>query len=64
MPCPLREVGYLQDLPDFVPEGDIELVPREHLVVICTGTQGEPALQWQGLRLALMSRFRWKLAIR
>lgn len=37
-----REVGYLQDLPDFVPEGDIELVPREHLVIICTGTQGEP----------------------
>ncbi|MEK9926561.1 MAG: ribonuclease J, partial [Alphaproteobacteria bacterium] len=37
-----REAGYLQDLPDFVPEGDIELVPREHLVVICTGTQGEP----------------------
>ncbi len=37
-----REVGYLQDLPDFVPESDIELVPREHLLVICTGTQGEP----------------------
>jgi len=37
-----REVGYLQDLPDLVPEGDIELVPREHLVIICTGTQGEP----------------------
>ena len=37
-----REVGYLRDLPDFVPEGDVELVPREHLVVICTGTQGEP----------------------
>ena len=37
-----REVGYLQDLPDLVPESDIELVPRENLVVICTGTQGEP----------------------
>lgn len=37
-----REVGYLRNLPDLVPEGDIELVPRSNLVVICTGTQGEP----------------------
>lgn len=37
-----REVGYLHDLPDFVPEGDIDLLPRENIVIICTGTQGEP----------------------
>ena len=37
-----REVGYLQDLPDLVPEGDVDLLPRENIVIICTGTQGEP----------------------
>ena len=37
-----QEVGYLRDLPDFVAEEDIELLPRENIVVICTGTQGEP----------------------
>ena len=37
-----REVGYLRDLPDFVREEDIDLLPRDNLVIICTGTQGEP----------------------
>ena len=37
-----REVGYLNDLPDLVPEADIDLLPPDSLVVICTGTQGEP----------------------
>jgi len=37
-----QEVGYLRDLPDFVAEGDIALLPRENIVIICTGTQGEP----------------------
>ena len=37
-----REVGYLADLPDLVPEGDVDLLPRESIVVVCTGTQGEP----------------------
>ena len=37
-----REAGYLSDLPDLVPEGDVDLLPRESVVVICTGTQGEP----------------------
>ena len=37
-----QEVGYLLDLPDFVAEGDIELLPRENIVILCTGTQGEP----------------------
>jgi ribonuclease J len=29
-------------LPDLVPEGDVDLLPRDSIVVICTGTQGEP----------------------
>ncbi|MGA0951956.1 MAG: ribonuclease J [Candidatus Puniceispirillaceae bacterium] len=37
-----REVGYLNDLPDFVQENDIDLLPPESLVIVCTGTQGEP----------------------
>ena len=37
-----REVGYLADLPDLVPEGDVDLLPPHSLVIVCTGTQGEP----------------------
>jgi len=36
-----RETGYLTDVPDFVPETEASLIPRENLVVICTGSQGE-----------------------
>ena len=36
-----REVGYLRDLPDFVKESDVGLIPRENIVIICTGSQGE-----------------------
>ncbi len=37
-----REVGYLNDLSDFVQENDIDLLPPDSLVIVCTGTQGEP----------------------
>jgi ribonuclease J len=37
-----RKSGICADLPDFVAEGDISLLPRENIVIICTGTQGEP----------------------
>ena len=37
-----REVGYLNDLPDFVQENDIDLFASDSLVIVCTGTQGEP----------------------
>ena len=36
-----REVGYLRDAPDFVKESDVGLIPRENIVIICTGSQGE-----------------------
>ena len=36
-----RDTGYLNDLPDFVSEGDVGLMPRKNLVIICTGSQGE-----------------------
>ena len=37
-----RDTGYLADIPDFVSELEVNLIPRNHTVVICTGSQGEP----------------------
>lgn len=37
-----RANGYLSDLPPFLTEREAGYVPREKLVVICTGSQGEP----------------------
>jgi ribonuclease J len=36
------ELGYLDDLPSFIAEEDFGYIPREHLVILCTGSQGEP----------------------
>lgn len=40
-----KECGYLDDVADFVDEGDIAAIPRENLVVIATGSQGEARAQ-------------------
>ncbi|MBP2299541.1 ribonuclease J [Azospirillum picis] len=37
-----RESGYLADVPKFLSEHDASYLPREKLVLICTGSQGEP----------------------
>jgi ribonuclease J len=37
-----QESGYLQDLPEFISEEDIGPLPRERVLMICTGSQGEP----------------------
>jgi ribonuclease J len=37
-----KETGYLTNLPDFVEESDIGHLPRERVLMICTGSQGEP----------------------
>ncbi|WP_203075008.1 ribonuclease J [Falsiroseomonas ponticola] len=37
-----RECGYLRDTPPFLSEEEAEDVPDDKLVVICTGSQGEP----------------------
>jgi ribonuclease J len=37
-----KEAGYLRNLPPFVSEQDAGLIPRDKLVMICTGSQGEP----------------------
>jgi len=36
------ELGYLDGLPEFVAEEDYGYIPRENLVLLCTGSQGEP----------------------
>jgi ribonuclease J len=35
------ELGYMEGIPDFIAEEDYGFIPRENLVVICTGSQGE-----------------------
>lgn len=37
-----KETGYLTDLPEFVTEHDVGYLPRNKLLMICTGSQGEP----------------------
>jgi len=37
-----RECGYLRDLPPFLTEEQSSDVPDDRLVVVCTGSQGEP----------------------
>jgi ribonuclease J len=37
-----RENGYLADLPRFLTEDEAGYIPRDRIVLICTGSQGEP----------------------
>ncbi|MGE0257969.1 MAG: ribonuclease J [Alphaproteobacteria bacterium] len=37
-----RENGYLADVPRFLSEEEAGYVPRDKIVLICTGSQGEP----------------------
>lgn len=36
------ELGYLDGLPEFVTEESYGFIPRENIVILCTGSQGEP----------------------
>lgn len=36
------ELGYMEGIPPFIAEEDYMAVPRDQLVIICTGSQGEP----------------------
>ena len=36
-----QENGYLTDLPEFVEEHDVGFFPRDKILMICTGSQGE-----------------------
>jgi ribonuclease J len=37
-----RECGYLTDIPPYVPEDEAGYIPDDNLLLICTGSQGEP----------------------
>src|SRR5205085_3216610 len=37
-----RENGYLADLPRFLTEDEAGYIPRDKILLICTGSQGEP----------------------
>jgi ribonuclease J len=37
-----REAGYMKSLPDFVPEDRLEDVPDDNILILITGSQGEP----------------------
>jgi len=37
-----RETGYLQGVPPFLTEEEASYLPREKVLLICTGSQGEP----------------------
>jgi ribonuclease J len=37
-----RECGYLRDLPPFLTEDDLDSVPDDNLLILITGSQGEP----------------------
>lgn len=37
-----RECGYLADIPPYVPEEEAGFIPDDNLLLICTGSQGEP----------------------
>jgi ribonuclease J len=36
-----RDCGMLQEIPDFVPEDALDVVPDENLLILVTGSQGE-----------------------
>lgn len=40
-----KHCGYMDDVQDFVDEKDIRLLPRENIVIIATGSQGEARAQ-------------------
>lgn len=37
-----QETGYLQDLPPFIPDSEVGYLPRNEVLLLCTGSQGEP----------------------
>jgi len=37
-----REAGYLRDLPPFLSDRDIGYLPRDKVLILATGSQGEP----------------------
>ena len=46
-----RATGYLEGLPPLISEKDVGFLPREEVLILCTGSQGEPrAALWRIVR--------------
>jgi ribonuclease J len=41
-----RDCGYLKSIPPFVPEEEAGYLPDDEILLICTGSQGEPRAPW------------------
>ena len=37
-----KQCGYLHDLPSFISEKDVKHFSKNKILIICTGSQGEP----------------------
>jgi ribonuclease J len=37
-----QETGYLKDLPPFIADSEVNYLPRNEVLLLCTGSQGEP----------------------
>jgi len=37
-----RACGYLEDIPEFLDEDEAGYIPRDKILILCTGCQGEP----------------------
>jgi len=36
-----RESGYLKNIDEFIPQEEVQYIPKDKIVIICTGSQGE-----------------------
>jgi ribonuclease J len=37
-----KDAGYLQDAPEFISDRDMAKLPKDEVLILCTGCQGEP----------------------
>jgi ribonuclease J len=59
-----REAGYLNDLPPLLDARDLGYLPRDEVVLLCTGSQGEPRAALWRIAMTIIPTWRWSRAIR
>lgn len=59
-----RENGYLTDLPPFLSERDAGFLPRDNVMLICTGSRGSRGPRFPGLSPTATLTLFWKRATR
>jgi ribonuclease J len=50
-----KATGYLKDFPEPIRFDEAMMLPKQELLIIATGGQGEPRAAWAGLPLGSMS---------